>query len=198
VSERHLDKAHARIEVLEEREAEQLELRDQLRTMVGNLDLQRAESRRKDVELEHRHQERAKVLAQFAPYGQALLSMVAPGLAQAVAAAAPASGPDASASAAATAAATSTPADPAAAATAEDLIDQLFVSFEREQLVQIALMLRPEQQAILSTLYEGATLRFQRKRAAASSAAGAPEGASPSVPRPSDAAGASPPKETAS
>jgi hypothetical protein len=189
---RQLDKAHARISVLEERELEQSETRDQLRVAMSSLELEKAESRRKDQEVANRHKERTQAIKEFAPQGMALLSLASPGLARAVAAVAAQT-----AGAGGAVAAVPSPANPPAEATRaasatssyDHLVERLFTTLGAEQLQRIGALLTAEQLSIVLDLHDQVTTRLQQ-RAAAEAAAEQVAAASPEA-TPS----ATPPKE---
>jgi hypothetical protein len=143
---RLLDQANARVAILEAREMEALQLRDQLQSMSRQRELELAQltqgSQMKIVAMEK--------LTQLAPL---ILAKLGRGDA---------------------------PLSPAANMVgAMEVLEQLIVSLQPEQFTKLAAILRPEQLAMLSHLYDVVDARNRPPPGAAPAAAAPPENPSP-------------------
>ncbi|MFI5301375.1 MAG: hypothetical protein ACHREM_25090, partial [Polyangiales bacterium] len=141
---RLLEQAYARIDLLETREAGQIEMRDQLMTVVGEREVKLEEVRRKTEE-DRRKDERQKLaLKGLAPIGNILMARLLgqgqlPG----------ANGPT-----------------EAAARIGDDLIDDLIASMTNDQVAQMLGVLRPEQIALFEQIYDLSNARIHRRETA--------------------------------
>ena len=192
-SARMLERANARIRVLEEREAEFLELREKFQMHVLEQSLVLEEQRGRN-ESRKRSDDRKDDMRKFA------MERLAPLLPLVVAKLAGGASPaNETAAAAGVAGAGAAPAPAASGHIGDQLVDGLVETMTPDQAKAIADLLTPSQQMLFLQLYEQSLTRLQRKYSAAPSgsapAAEAPTastGSSPACP-PADVAAAAPP-----
>jgi hypothetical protein len=173
---RLLEQAHARIDLLETREAGQIEMRDNLLAVVGDREVKLEEVRRKSEE-DRRKDERQKLaLKGLAPIGNVLMARLL-GQGQLPGANGPAE---------------------EAARIGDDLIDDLIASMTSDQIAHMLGVLRPEQIALFEQIYNLSNARIHRRETAGPTsgvaAEAAPQAPPPPPPPPEEAPPASAPE----
>lgn len=173
---RLLGQAYARIDVLEAREAEAIELRDKLLTVAGDRDI-----RLEEIKCKNERQKQA--LQEFAPLGRVFLGKLLGRETASGVGASPGANDPATAS--------------VAARLGDDLVDDLIASMTSEQILHMIGVLRPEQTQLFEQIYNLAEARIRRKAGVAAPVPGGSEAAPAPPPSPPPSSPPPPPPPSA-